>query len=94
MKPEIQAWVDEFVEKDNQGKRLRAMQRAVDCDKAVHAVMQARPGLSYHEAWMRAKAENPELFAGERERGPDPAEAEAVSELASKARALGCDRVV
>lgn len=64
MKPEIQAWVDQFVEKDNHGKRLRAMQRAADCAAKVREIQKARPDLSFAEAWNAAAAENPELFKG------------------------------
>jgi hypothetical protein len=55
----IQAWIDQFVEKGNQQRRLPQMQRAADCDKAVREVMKARPDLSYHQAWDVAKSENP-----------------------------------
>ncbi len=82
--PEVTNWINQFVEKDNHGKRLRQMQRAADCDKAVREIMKARPGLSYHQAWDVAKSANPGLFRSEAEQAPEPA----------KARASQCDRVV
>jgi hypothetical protein len=74
--PEVTNWVNQFVEKDNQGKRLASMQRAADCAAAVKEVQKNRPNLSFAEAWDIAQSENPKLFAGETEKAPEPAKAE------------------
>ena len=86
MKPE-----DTIVGPDHNKVMRQRMQRAAECDAKVREVQKNRPGLSYAEAWMIAKGENPELFQGEKEQVPA---AKAGNELASRARALGCAQVV
>src|SRR5260221_12003095 len=89
--PEVKAWTDQFAEPDNQGKRLRSMQRAADCAAKVPEVQKARPGLSFAQAWDIAAEQSPELLKGERQNRPQPAQgrAQAIDQTVNAIRA-GC----
>lgn len=89
---EVKSWINQFAEKDNNGKRLRQMQRAADCAAKVREVQKNRPGLSFAEAWDIAKVENPELFQSEDQKAPNPAKA--ANDRMSKARAYECSQTV
>src|SRR5260221_1047474 len=89
--PEVKAWTDQFAEPDNQGKRLRSMQRAADCAAKVPEVQKARPGLSFAQAWDIAAEQSPELLKGETENAPEPAKARAQAiDQTVKAIQAGC----